>query len=330
MSFFKSLKKVFKVASNTILPNLGVVGGAVNGVVQGGGLKGALQGGLQGGVNALANIGGQYIGSQLVGNSLLNSLNPFGTTAGSSLDSVSGVAGAQGPTQGSGFMGAITRALGENSPSLSLSSSGGGASSFGSTLSNIASGVQSYGAQDKMKKQLLEAQGKSEAALSPYYQAGTSALGQLQGNLSKGFDPSNLESDAGYQFNLNQGLSARDKAAAARGGYYSGAALKEAEDYGTNLANTYTNDYYNRWSGQNNQLASVAGAGQNAANSLTNVYDNQGNINANATVAKNNILSNTLASVLRGSGRAILGYRSDGTPIYDDNSNSGTYKLVSA
>jgi hypothetical protein len=66
-------------------------------------------------------------------------------------------------------------------------------------------------------------------------------------------------------------------------------------------------------------LAGQAGQGLSAASGLTNVYDNQGNINANATLGKNNILTSTLSSVLNGTGkRNIVGYRPDGTPIYDD------------
>ena len=120
-----------------------------------------------------------------------------------------------------------------------------------------------------------------------------------------------------------------DRANSARGGYYSGAALKEAANFGQGLADNTYNTAYQRWLQQNNQLAGVSQQGQNAANSLTGIYDNEGNIKSNATLAKNNILQGSLSSLLSGSGaRRVIGYKPDGTPIYDDEATASQYEVA--
>lgn len=123
--FFKSVKKIFKkiapiasIALPLLLPGVGTALGTALGVgskfagavgsgligaglgaASGGGLKGALLGGATGG---LAGGGLKALGGALSGGGL-------GSVAGSTLDKVSGIAGLQGPTQGSGILGALTR-----------------------------------------------------------------------------------------------------------------------------------------------------------------------------------------------------------------------------
>jgi hypothetical protein len=81
---------------------------------------------------------------------------------------------------------------------------------------------------------------------APYREAGYGALAQLQqllglggdknaanyGMLTRQFTGENLQSDPGYQFGLNQGTTALQHSAAARGGLYSGATMKALERYG--------------------------------------------------------------------------------------------------
>lgn len=261
--------------------------GAAQGAAGGGGLRGALLGAATGGLGANAG-------------DITNSV--FGTPASTPL-----AAGVQGPsTAGTeGLLGTHGQVL------------GGGTSSFANVVPDAISALGASNTADDNERLLAEAQGRSEAALSPYSQAGADAANSLQSRLSTGFQPGDLTQDPGYQFRLGQGTDAINRSLGAQGNLFSGRALTAAQDYGQGLADSTYQDAYNRWSQENQQLASQSGQGINAANSLTGVYDNQGNIGANNNTAQNNILSSSLSNLLGGGTRRIVGYKPDGTPIYD-------------
>lgn len=274
-----------------------------------GGLKGALTGGALGGLGGYAGAGG------------------FGSAAGTSLDTVKGVSGLQGPTMGTGTLGKLTSSTGlggslargaANVAGLSGAGTGGGSSLFGGNLSSLLSGAQAYNAQDDMEDDMLEAQRKSEKLYAPWLSTGMGANNQLSANLQGGFDASELQNDPGYQFNLSQGQKALDRVSASRGSYFSGQALKDAAEYGQGLADNTYNAAYQRWLAKNNQLSDLSGQGYNAAQNTAGLYDAMGDIKANATGAKSNTLTSTLSTLLSGSGaRRIIGYQ-NGRPIYDE------------
>lgn len=279
------------VGAQTITKGLS---GALSGASTGG-LKGALLGGVTGGLSANAGDIGRSI---------------FGTEATTPLG-----AGVQGPSK------PATPGLLGTSGSISLGGAGQTPTATGGSmftkLSDVLSGVQETDAQDKLKKQLLASQAQSQAALAPYLASGAQANQQLANSLSQGFDASNLYNDPGYQFTKQQGEEAINRSLGATGNVFSGRALKAAQDYGTGLADQTYNDAYNRWLQGNQQLAGAAGTGLQATGAATQVYDNEGNIRANNTLEKSNILSRTLSSVLGGSGNLrIIGYDNNGQPIY--------------
>ncbi len=92
------------------------------------------------------------------------------------------------------------------------------------------------------------------------------------GSLLKPFEMGDLENDAGYQFQLQQGNKALTNNAASRGNLYSGATLKAAQRFGQGLAANSFNDAFNRDQTQKNaiynRLAGVAGTGQVATNNV--------------------------------------------------------------
>jgi hypothetical protein len=294
------IKKIIKKVAPIALPIIGAAtgnpwlaaaGGGLGGALNGGGLKGALQGGITSGLTAgLSGGAGGGLSKSLFGNAA--------QTLGK------GVFGPPSPAS-AGALGTFGK-IGSAS-----------VSQFAKPASTLFSGVKSYLAQDDMEDQLLEAQGKSEGALKPFFQTGIKANQQLSDRLAAGYTPENLENDPGYQFEREQGMKALDRVNASRGGYYSGAALKEGADFSTNLASRKYNEGFERWLNQNNQLGGQAGSGQNAANSLTKVYDNQGLIGAGKTLGQNNIMSSTLSNLMNG-GRQIIGHKADGTPVYAD------------
>lgn len=62
-----------------------------------------------------------------------------------------------------------------------------------------------------------------------------------------------------YNFRLSEGLKALDRSAASKGGLFSGAQIKGAQQYGGDLASGEFNNYFNK-------LAGVSGQGLNATN----------------------------------------------------------------
>jgi hypothetical protein len=150
---------------------------------------------------------------------------------------------------------------------------------------------------------------QTRADNAPFREAGLAALNKLSAAPAFSFDGSNVATDPGYQFGLQQGQAGLTNSAASRGGLLSGAALKAASQYNTDYATTKFNDAYNRAlttsNTNNNRLASIAGVGQVATNAIGNagqamsqqVASNQlaaGNARASGYVAQGNALTNSL------------------------------------
>lgn len=124
------------------------------------------------------------------------------------------------------------------------------------------------------------------------------------GNQLAGPDYSEFYKSPDYTFRLNEGLNAVQGSAAARGGLYSGNALRGITDYGQGLAASEFGNYVNR------QLA-LAGMGQaattqagNAAmttgTNVSNLLVNQGNARASGIINQTNAITggvNDLASL---------------------------------
>jgi hypothetical protein len=124
------------------------------------------------------------------------------------------------------------------------------------------------------------------------------------GNQLAGPDYSAFYQSPDYQFRLTEGLNAVQGSAAARGGLYSGNALRGITDYGQGLAASEFGNYVNR------QLA-LAGMGQaattqagNAAmttgTNISNLLVGQGNARASGIIGQTNAIAggvNDLASL---------------------------------
>jgi hypothetical protein len=157
-------------------------------------------------------------------------------------------------------------------------------------------------------------------SIQPFVETGTAANSKLAdalgtsgntgaadyGALTKPFTPGDLTQDPGYQFNLQEGTRALDRKNAASGNLFSGAALKEAQQFGQGLADNTYNAAYQRDMANKNQLYSAlsgaSGSGLNAAGTAAGINENTGNARANSTIATGNTFNSTLASILNGSG----------------------------
>ena len=97
-------------------------------------------------------------------------------------------------------------------------------------------------------------------------------VGTGTGFLTQGYTPADFAQgiDPGYQFRLEQGQLANQRAANMAGGGISGNALKGLEDYTQGLASQEYGNAFNRFQTNRtniyNTLAGIAGLGQNAYN----------------------------------------------------------------
>ena len=295
----------------------GIGGGISGGGLQGVGL-GALGGAAFGGAGALGSAAGSGLGvTSQAGLSALTSgiqgaglglatgsptnaltgavlggvggyLNPstaglLGNTAGTSLETVSGVAGAQGPTLGSGLAGAASGgglgSLATSLGSLTNAGTGGQPMSLGSLLStagNLYGGYQGQDDLEAIQRMMAQRSGQAQQLLQPYTQAGETALANMQAPSMEA-----LQNDPGYQFRLQEGQRALERSQAARGGLYSGAALRAAQEYGQGLADQTYNDYFRR-------QGILANQGLGAAGGLGSLYTNLASAQAAAEIARMN------------------------------------------
>lgn len=117
----------------------------------------------------------------------------------------------------------------------------------------------------------------AQRVLDPYMQSGTQANTRLQNALSSGelggaFKPGDLTKDPGYQFRLEQGQRGLDRKAAAGGNYFSGNALKEAQQFGQGLADTTYGDAYNRDLQRQQNLYNILSGQQNQGRAAATNY----------------------------------------------------------
>jgi hypothetical protein len=177
-------------------------------------------------------------------------------------------------------------------------------------------------AQERMFERQVELQ-------EPWRKAGVNALGQLESDRTKmpaAFSSKmvNMTQDPGYAFRISEGMKALDRSAASRGGLFSGSTIKGAQRFGQDLASQeYQNSYnralteYNARVGREatgyNRLASLAGIGQTATNTLTSAAGQLGqNIGSNIIGAGNAMAAGQVGSanaISQGVGQGINFYQ---------------------
>lgn len=165
----------------------------------------------------------------------------------------------------------------------------------------VASGQQQQAAKEAMAQQ-QQIYNQQRADQAPWLNAGQTSLTNLM-NLTghpPSLDPSQVASDPGYQFRMQQGQQALERSAAARGGLASGGFMKGLDRYSQGLASDEYNNAWNRQqTGYGNQwgrLYQLSGMGLNAAqnlggigssfaNNMSNLYGAKGNAQAAGTLA---------------------------------------------
>lgn len=126
-------------------------------------------------------------------------------------------------------------------------------------------------------------------------------------NRMKGLNPNqdrlaNFYKDPGYQFRLDEGMKALQRAAAAKGQSFSGAEAKALQRFGQNTASSEYNNYINR-------LQGLAGMGQSAlqnqqglttqqGQSLADMFQNVGAARASGYIGANNARQQGIGNAL--------------------------------
>lgn len=153
---------------------------------------------------------------------------------------------------------------------------------------------------------------EAQAALDPYMETGKQANTMLQnalsgGQLGKAFTPGDLTQEPGYQFKLQQGEKALGRRQAAGGNYFSGQALKEAQQFGQGLADQTYTDAYNRDLARQQNLYNILsgqqGQGRAAATNYGGYASDIGQFQAQGEIQKEKNkqqLANSLFGMLGG------------------------------
>jgi hypothetical protein len=151
-----------------------------------------------------------------------------------------------------------------------------------------------FAEQNRLQEPFRQGGMAAQNRLLTYFGLPGGAEGADFGRYSRDFGAQDFQQDPGYAFRLAEGQKALDRQAAARGGLISGGALKAAQRYGQDMGSQEYQNAFNRYqtnrANQLQPLQSLMGAGQTAANTLTNAAgvmgQNQATGMANAAQAR--------------------------------------------
>ena len=215
-----------------------------------------------------------------------------------------------------------------------ISAGGGIASSLiGSNAASSAANTEAQAAQNAAglaqaagqtaNSGIANVLGQESGLLSPYASQGTAGLQALSaavapgGSLSQQFsyNPQDVANDPAYQFQLQQGLQAVQRAAAATGTLGSGGTLKALTNYGQGVASSYENQDYNQAQNtfntnrnatlQNIQLPIQAG--EYGTSGMLSALQNYGNLFSQNTLGTAQIIGNDLTGKANAQAQGVLG-----------------------
>lgn len=163
---------------------------------------------------------------------------------------------------------------------------------------NRAADLQNQRSQDQidLSERIYE---ENVERFAPYTEFGNNALTSLASLMSgdEEYTPS-----TGFQFALDQGVSAVDNSAASGGNLFSGATMKAVQDRATGIGTQfYQNDLANLFTAANMGQAAAgnqANASTNHLSTATNALTNMGNASSAAAIATGNALTNGIGNVV--------------------------------
>lgn len=143
--------------------------------------------------------------------------------------------------------------------------------------------------------------------------AGTAGYGSLM----RDFGMDQFQADPGYAFRLSEGMKAMDRAAAARGGLISGAALKAGQRYGQEMGSQEYQNAFNRYQTERaqryNMLTGQQAVGQEATGAQGAAAQGYGAAGSELLTGMGNArasgymgTANALSGALQGVGSAFM------------------------
>jgi hypothetical protein len=192
-------------------------------------------------------------------------------------------------------------------PSISVPAAVIGGAAISGASSLIGSGAQASAtenAANSANATQLAMYNQNVARQQPFVTAGTGATTQeqnllgLNGQAAATNAMGEFTSSPGYQYQVQQGLSAIDNGAASNGTLRSGNTIRAEEGLGSNLANQDFSNYYNR-------LAGLSSIGENAAANVGNAGTATGQGIASTDTSSGNQLANIYGNASSGVGSAI-------------------------
>lgn len=130
------------------------------------------------------------------------------------------------------------------------------------------------------------------------------------------------QTDPGYEFRLGEGLNALEAGAAARGGLYSGAAMRDALKYGQDYASQEFGNIYNRLAGVAQSglgAAQMSGnASMQAAGNVGNALGAMGNAQAAGYIGQGNAWNSGIGNAL-----GVLNYQNNMNNDGSGSNNNG-------
>jgi len=141
-----------------------------------------------------------------------------------------------------------------------------GSALIGANASSKAASGQINAANNATELQRQE-WNQNQINQKPWLDQGTTAINKLGQMTSDGFNY-NAYSDPSFNFTMQQGQDAMNRATANKGGVLSGSSLGALNNYSQNVAQQGYGQAFNRYQSQMGNLMSIAGLGQNAGAQL--------------------------------------------------------------
>jgi hypothetical protein len=137
--------------------------------------------------------------------------------------------------------------------------------------------------------------------LKAYREGGLNAF-NMYNNEVTGTGPTQFQKTQDYNFGLNEGINTVQAGAAARGGLFSGAAMKDLNTFGQDYASTRREGWLNRLGGLADTGLSAAqmsgNASTNAAAGVSNALSNRGNAQSAGYVGVGNAINTGIGNAL--------------------------------
>lgn len=140
--------------------------------------------------------------------------------------------------------------------------------------------------------------------LAPYREGGVAAQNAIDFELGLGARPEGYQgftATPGYEFRLGEGQRALEAGAAARGGLYSGAAMRDLTKFGQDYGSNEYGNYFSRLGARADTGMSAAGmsgqASQQAAAGVSNAFGNIGNAQSAGAIGSANALTGGLQNL---------------------------------